>query len=303
MKTKENLSLRRIIIWSVAIAIGFTFASCESDESNSIAETGKSADTAQRAQDNVEKVKKIFYSIPSTIEMASIIKNSGATYNSEILNDINKVSDYTSSKSKAINLGIYGADLSYTSIFNRNQESVFYLSCSKQLAEQLDISNALSDDLLDRIQEQVEDREALTDIVTETYWSLDSYLKDNNRTELSSLMVAGGWLEGLYLGTQIYKEGNANAELTQRIIDQRFALDHLIQLVESHQVSASLADIKTDLNAIKIVYDQANATETNTTNQRNSSTTIIGGKKFSMTNAQLDELTQLVEEIRTKYVS
>jgi len=302
MMIKEKMRLRNTIIGMMAIAIALLISGCEAENTGSIGEVGKSALDEEQTKNNVEKVKKIFYSIPSTIEMATIIQESGASYNSEILNDINNVSNYTSSKSKAINLGIYGADLSYTSVFNRNQESVFYLSCSKQLAEQLDISNALSDDLLDRIQEQVEDREALTDIVTETYWSLDSYLKDNDRTELSAMMVAGGWLEGLYLSTQIFKEGMANENLTQRIIDQRFALDHLIKLVESHKTMASLVDINTDLKSIQDLYLQANASESSTPSKKDG-VTVIGGKKYSMTTAQLTELAELVEDIRTKYVS
>lgn len=300
---KGKMRLRNtIIIGMMAIALALLISGCESENTGSIGEVSKSALNEEQTKNNVEKVKKIFYSIPSTIEMATIIQESGASYNGEILNDINNVSNYTSSKSKAINLGIYGADLSYTSVFNRNQESVFYLSCSKQLAEQLDISNALSDDLLDRIQEQVEDREALTDIVTETYWSLDSYLKDNDRTELSAMMVAGGWLEGLYLSTQIFKEGKANENLTQRIIDQRLALDHLIKLVESHKTMASLVDINTDLKSIQDLYLQASASESAAPTKREG-VTVIGGKKYSMTTAQLTELAELVENIRTKYVS
>lgn len=296
------MRLNKTIGFALILAFAFFMTSCENDENGSISASNKSTLDEEQTKDNVEKVKKIFYSIPSTIEMATIIQNSGASYNSDLLNDINNVSNYTSSSSKAINLGIYGADLSYTSVFNRNQESVFYLSCSKQLAEQLDISNALSEDLLDRIEEQVEDREALTDIVTETYWSLDSYLKDNDRSELSALMVAGGWLEGLFLSTQIYREGNANDELIQRIIDQRFALDHLIQLVESHGVSGSLVDVNTDLKSIKDLFDQAQVAQSSG-NSKSDGITVIGGKKYAMSNGQLDELSVLVENIRTKYVS
>ena len=302
MMNKTNFTLRNAKLLTVAIAIGIVMTGCENDDASNLGSSDLNSKDAVMMQDNVEKVKKIFYSIPSTIEMASIIKKSGASYNSELLNDINNVTNYTSSKSKAINLGIYGADLSYTSIFNRNQESVFYLSCSKQLAEQLDISNALSDDLLDRIQEQVEDREALTDIVTETYWSLDSYLKDNDREELSAMMVAGGWLEGLYLSTQIYLEGNADTDLQQRIIDQGIALDHLIQLVESHESLASMNDLKTDLRSIKDVYELSE-TESTGTMVVPSGVTVIGGPKYTMSESQLDNLASLVKEIRTKYVS
>lgn len=298
---KKNLHLRSIKVGALLLAIGLFFSSCEVD-SGGMDVVADGTSVSKNTNEDIEKVRKIFYAIPSTIEMASMIKKSGASYNSEVLNDINNVTNYTTSRSKAINLGIYGADLSYTSIFNRNQESVFYLSCSKQLAEQLDISNALSDDLLERIEEKVEDRDSLVNIVTETYWSLDSYLKENDRDELSALMVAGGWLEGIYLGTQIYKSGEASEELKQRIVDQKFALEHLVMLLDSHNGSGAVNDVRSDLMAIMDIFERTQETNSSN-NQVSGGVAVIGGTKLMMSNSDMTELTQLVQEIRTKYVS
>lgn len=302
MMIKEKIQLKSIKFGAILLAIGLFFSSCEVDDSGGMDVVSDNTTVSKISNEDIEKVKKIFYAIPSTIEMASMIKQSGASYNSEVLNDINNVTNYNTARSKAINLGIYGADLSYTSIFNRNQESVFYLSCSKQLAEQLDISNALSEDLLERIEEKVEDRDSLVNIVTETYWSLDSYLKENDRNELSALMVAGGWLEGLYLGTQIYKQGEASDDLKQRIVDQKFALEHLVMLLDNHNESGAVNDVRTDMLAIMDVFERTQEVDSGSS-QVSGGNTVIGGTRLAMSNSDLDELTALVQEIRTKYVS
>src|SRR5512145_749688 len=57
--------------------------------------------------DDIDKAKKIFYSLPSPLETAMLLKSAGATYNEMVLNDLANVEKYSTNKSKALNLGIY----------------------------------------------------------------------------------------------------------------------------------------------------------------------------------------------------
>ena len=63
---------------------------------------------------------KIFHAAPSPMETASLIKRSGASFHGDALNGADRASEYTTSDAQAINLGIYGADLSYATIFEEN---------------------------------------------------------------------------------------------------------------------------------------------------------------------------------------
>ncbi len=84
-----------------------------------------------------ETIKKIFYTIPAPMEMASLIQSSGADFDTDVLNPVDRVNTYMTRKQKALNLGVYGADLSYTTMFERSKESLYYLSAVRQLADQL----------------------------------------------------------------------------------------------------------------------------------------------------------------------
>ena len=66
---------------------------------------------------HVKTVKKIFYNVPSPLEITSMLKKAGASYNSEYLNSFKKVSEYTTMEEMALNLGVYGADLSYYRLY------------------------------------------------------------------------------------------------------------------------------------------------------------------------------------------
>jgi hypothetical protein len=81
------------------------------------------------------KTKNIFHNIPPPMETAALLKKAGAEYDKDILNDVKNVDNYTAASKQALNLGIYGADLSYASVFNNTQESMLYTSCAQNLAK------------------------------------------------------------------------------------------------------------------------------------------------------------------------
>ncbi len=199
---------------------------------------------------------KVFMSIPSPIETASILKKSGAKYDLEILNPIENKDKYVTLTSKAINLGIYGADLSYTAIFDKSQEAMLYLSCTKKLADDLGIINAFDVNKIERIESNLNNRDSLLVLITDSYWESDSFLKENQRGGISALMVLGGWIEGLHIATSLEKslrETNANKVMLSRVAEQRIPLESLIELVNIYELD--LPEIIKGLYELKAIYD------------------------------------------------
>ncbi len=261
----------------------------------------------QDTEENVSKVKDIFYAVPSTMEMASILKKTGATYDMSLLNDVKKVNDYSSAAKQALNLGVYGADLSYASIFNQNQESIIYLSCTKKLADKLGVTKAFDDSTIERMEANVENRDSLLSIVSETYYILDAYLKENGRDNISAMVIAAGWVEGLYLAATIASADTEepNEQLIQRLAEQKLSLGNLQKLVEAYNSDNSLDGIMDDLGRIEAAYGSVNIeSEKTTTSQGEDGVTVIGGgvKKVSLSPEQLEEITTVVSEIRNSYV-
>jgi len=243
----------RIAPWPVALLVAVSLAGCGGEPSTQdqlnvdvIADSTKA--------DRIAKTKKIFNTIPSPMETAALLKKAGAQYNSKILNDVKNVDKYTAASQQALNLGVYGADLSYTSVFNHTQESMFYTACSRKLADRLGVTQAFNDSTLELMQSKTNDRDALLDIISETYWGVDAYLKENGRDNISALMVAGGWVEGLYIATQVATT-NDTPELRQRIAEQKYALGDLLGLIGSSAVEdVRLTAVKADLVALQGLY-------------------------------------------------
>jgi hypothetical protein len=90
------------------------------------------------------------FSIPSPIQTALLIKGSGANYDKSILNPSTKSSQYSTNFAKAINLGIYGADLGYVTIYDQSQDAIGFLNAAKKLSDGLGVSAAFDAKTIER---------------------------------------------------------------------------------------------------------------------------------------------------------
>ncbi len=256
--------------------------------------------------ERVRKTKNIFFNIPSPMETAALLKKAGAEYNGKILNDVKNVNRYTSSTAQALNLGIYGADLSYTSVFNQTQESMLYTACAQNLAKRLNVSHAFDQSTVDRMERNRNDRDSLLSIISETYWDVDAYLKDNERENLSGLMIAGGWIEGLYIATQVTLT-NDSPELRQRIAEQKLSLGDLVGLMGTYPGDeTSIAKVKADLEALnKLFTDVTVESSGESTITQEEGMTVVGGAvaMASLSDAQLVAIRDKAAQVRNTYIN
>jgi len=143
--------------------------------------------------DNINQAKQIFYSMPSPLETAMLVRSAGAPYNEDLLNPTDNAGNYTTNRSMALNLGIYTCDLSFASLYDQTQTSISYMSAAKKMSDGLGILDAIGEETLERLEENVNNREMIMDIVSETFMNSSSYLQENNRPS-SFLNYACWWL-------------------------------------------------------------------------------------------------------------
>jgi len=119
MKRISKLILNLFVVGSLLVV-----QSCSDgadDEIRTVNEQKKESVNAGKA----EHVRKILYSVPSHIEMIRLVKGSGIEFDKSIMNSPNSVANYNSVKAQAFNLGVYGTDLAYISIFEQTQEVTY----------------------------------------------------------------------------------------------------------------------------------------------------------------------------------
>jgi hypothetical protein len=267
-----------------------------------VSDTGAAANKTKKEESAVQKV---FYALPSPIETADLLKKAGATYNKDYLNSIDNFTKYNSNGSKAMNLGVYGTDLSFTTIFDVSSESLLYLKRVNGLASGLGIADAFGEGTMNRMQSNSNNRDSLLAIISDAYWTADAFLQENQRPATSALIVTGGWVEGLYLATRIAKS-KPNDEINQRIAEQKLSLDNLLGLLKDQKSDADVAALMDDLQTLKVLFLRIKTSEgesTANTDDKTKVTTIGGGTKFEVTQEEIEAITRKVDLIRTKMVN
>lgn len=261
--------------------------------------------------DDIDKAKKIFYSLPSPLETAMLLKSAGAEYDEELLNSLDNVNNYTTSKAMALNLGIYTTDLSFASLFDQTQTSINYMNASKAMAEGLDISEAIDNATMERLEDHLEDRDVVMDIISETFLNSSSYLKENERQDVAAIVLVGGWVEGLYLATKLVGDkpikGN---KLVDRILEQKLSFNIVQRMLDDNKENASgeenedIVTLIADLQTLKDAFDKVKVetTESQSVKGETNVTTIKSKTTVSVAPEDFEQIKIVVENIRTSFI-
>ncbi|HBH48506.1 MAG TPA: hypothetical protein DDX98_07690 [Bacteroidales bacterium] len=266
----QNNTISSISKLFVAFLLVFSISSCQSGQKKT--DKDISIDdflTEDVIFDDIDKAKKIFYSLPSPLETALIMKSAGAKYDQEILNSIDNVQNYTTNRSMALNLGIYTTDLSFASLFEQTQASIDYMGAARAMAEGLDITDAINRDTMEKLEANLNNRDVVMDIISETFLNSSSYLKENERQDVAAIVLVGGWIEGLYLAAEL-TEGQPvkNNKLVDRILEQKLSLNIVHRLLEdnktknSGEVNDDIIELIAELQDLKSAFDKVNVETT-----------------------------------------
>ncbi|MBN2812849.1 MAG: hypothetical protein JXQ80_02165, partial [Bacteroidales bacterium] len=160
---------------------------------------------------------------------------------------------------------------------------------------------------LKRLATNSKNLDSLMYISVHSFNQMDKYLHSNNRTNLSALMVTGVWIEGLYLGTQVYK-ATPNKELAERIGEQKLTLDQLMLILDNYKKDNQYAKLLEDLQQLKTLFNSVTIYTKKGEPQMveiDGILTIIGGDEsiVEISPELLNNIVATTEQIRNKIIS
>jgi hypothetical protein len=185
-----------------------------------------------RQLNELKTASKVVYNLPSPSEMAEILYETNTIYDVEILSNPKAEGKYNTDVTRALNLGVYFADLSFTSMFDYPQQAMLFMSAAQGLSEELDIEGVFKEELFTRLEENSSSKDSIMEIVSYTYLETDFYLQENDRSVIAKAILAGAWIEGLYIATHLKTEDSGTEEIWKKIGDQKRGLTNLINMVE-----------------------------------------------------------------------
>jgi hypothetical protein len=105
---------------------------------------------------------------------------------------------WTGEVKKALNLGVLGADLSYLINHKRNTEIPTYLASIRRLTDDLGISHEVDTELLNQLEAGLDRPEQMLGLQSIFFQNLQKYLAKNNRIDINTCILLGGWTESMY---------------------------------------------------------------------------------------------------------
>lgn len=303
---KKNI-LKLFVAAILIGGISFLHSCGNGDEAGDIQKMEEESQVDTEKKDKAEKVRKILYSIPSPVETATLVKMSGVEFNKRSMNNPNKVGDYNTTKSQAFNLGVYGSDLAYASIFEQSQEALNYFSAVKLLSDELGVSDIINDENISRFERNIENRDSLVVFVNEIFWAIDATLNEDDRGYVSAIVMTGGWIEALYilLKNGMDTQGSDKEKVKQLVSDQGYSLENILKLVEVYEEEENLETYVAELVKLKDLFDKIVREDSATTVGKDADgKVVIGGQdKITISDELMNEIYNEVNTIRDKYVN
>jgi len=294
---QKNLAVQKIIFFSIII---FLTSACNTSQEKKV-EASKTDQATTNSQDK-KLVEQIFYNVPSPLEMAQMTRDAGMQFNSELTNPTENKQYYIDQTTQALNLGVYGADLSYARIFDQVQEAVNFLAVIRELTESLQIPQDKETFALDKIEKHINNRDTLLHIITEIYSDMDIYLKENNRGIVAAMIITGGWIEGNYLALQSMNKEKPNEKVLRRVAEQKLSLASLIELIKPHvRTNHKSGQVLADLEELYVIYEDVTIETKNSGIETDSSkgkTTIKGNTRVEIDQETLQSIQSFINDLR-----
>lgn len=247
---------------------------------------------------------KIF-SIPSPILTAMLIKNTSKTYYGDLLNPSSNADNYNSEYSRALNLGVYGADLGYASLYDQKSDAINYLATVEKLTSALGLEGAFDASFMKRYEKNLSNRDSMMIVVSDAFKKADLFLKNSNRKSTSSLILTGGWVESMYFACQMSSK-SGNNEIVQRIGEQKQTLTTIIEILNEYNKMGSNDDLIAQLEDLAKVFEDVNMNYTYAEPETNASkklTTLKHSISYEISAETLKTISEKLTAIRTSIIS
>ena len=201
--------------------------------------------------------REIFYGVLTPVEISEIFHRLNAVYSPELLNDPSNANHYLSSSKAAINLGIYGTDLGYLKMFSLNSEMVRYMRTVRTLSNNLGIPVEYFTGPAEEMEKSMANNDSIMLLINKSYQRIENHLRTDGRESTAGLIVLGGWIEALYISTQLlYDYENPDPEVVERIAEQKYTLNALLSFLKNYYDDPIVVYYTHKLRHLKRYFDK-----------------------------------------------
>jgi len=214
----------------------------------------EAADSIKQELTLTPEAKNLLYELPTPFEVSKMLQQAQAGYIFDITNPVENVDKYMTEKSRAINLGVYSADLAYSATYNQIENSNKFLGCTSKLANELGIAGVYQPNMVEKIKEFNNNKDSLVALVTNIFNATNDFLSKNNRNQVSVYIATGAFMEGLYLASSLNVVAKDNTQISEVILKQGDNYTKMMMILDLYQDDEGMKSIYDKMFKLKSVF-------------------------------------------------
>lgn len=247
--------MKKHLINSGLIIALISMASCSNDSETKTEEQILSeSNKTPKVQINRTVFDEMIQSLPQPIEIANIITKAKMPFSKEMLVPSENSDKYSDKYFQSMAFGAYGVDLGYINLNDKKIYVIQYLEAIKNLSEALKVEQFFDFQTLYELNSNRNNPDSLIHISTKNFNRIDEFLREENRGELSVLMLIGAWTEGMYMFGKLYTK-DQNEDLLNRIGEQKVVFQNITLILNKLSEIEHFKKLKEDVAPINKLYE------------------------------------------------
>lgn len=291
-----------LVVFLLIFAISCKQGSKEKEPYERVFSTYKNDSTGTELLEKNE----IFYGILTPVEICGIFNRLGVPYINAALNPVSNRDLYLSNSKAALNTGIYGVDFGYLKIFGIGQEMIDYMVTIREMSYKLGIPDHFLTKPIKKIQSDLAEPDTIVLLMNNAFNNMENHLRSGGRESTAGLMVLGGWVEAMYISTQlVYDPLNPDPEVVQKIAEQKYTLSTLLSFLKNYYDDPVVVYYTKKLKYLKKYFDTFDIYFKKGDLEIDRSKQVLrsSGSEMTITVETLNKIRDYVAKLRTEMVT
>ncbi len=250
MRNKKTMNY---YIFTVAVFLFFACNKQNTSYNQSKIHTSTDVQLLESSSQQDVSDNEMFSNMMFSEELSNFFKDTRAIFDHQLMNPESKYINYQISYEKALNIGVYAVDLSYANAYEQ------FGHCSKYLQSMMKLSNDLGIPYtfitsINNNAKSINNSDSLYAYSKVLYNQTREYLRANDQQYASVLIVAGGWIEAMYIALKM-AEQTASPQIIEKIANQKKSIESVIQLLAKENKNKTVAQFYLKLKDIQIKHN------------------------------------------------
>ncbi|WP_370088474.1 hypothetical protein [Ekhidna sp.] len=258
------MKFNQLKLASLALSAAVLVSSCGGGSQEKSSDAGSEFDAAK--EQVAADVSKVLKDLPPPSEVPYLLMNAGAEFDETIINSLDNMESYQNDETKAaLNLGVYATDIGYLASYEKSELALDYMGECQKLAAPVGVAEAIDYGMIARFESNMENKDSLTAVINDVMQKSGERLSELDELNSAALLLAGSWIEGVYISTTIvntYPDDLPEESrtlilepLVKIVMDQKLSLEDLLQVMKDVPESEAVNSMMAELKKVKAIYD------------------------------------------------